>query len=165
MIKKNYTAIVALGSNLGNSIQIVQDAIFDLATCPYMRVIQSSSLYRTTPVGYSQQNDFINAVCEINTTSGPLAFLEQLQIIEKKYQRIRTIRNGPRTLDLDLIDFEHYVWDTEELILPHPRAHYRSFVMVPFAEILPNYFFNQSTVCAWKEQLGVKGVQRLIRAR
>jgi 2-amino-4-hydroxy-6-hydroxymethyldihydropteridine diphosphokinase len=94
-------------------------------------------LYRTSPVGYLEQPDFINAVASVQTTLKPQALLAALLAIENRHGRRRTMRNAPRTLDLDLLLYGEAVFDQDGLTLPHPRLHERAFVLAPLAEIAP----------------------------
>ncbi|QRN40986.1 MAG: 2-amino-4-hydroxy-6-hydroxymethyldihydropteridine diphosphokinase [Neisseriaceae bacterium] len=153
-------AIIALGSNIGHSIKILNEALQNISQITGTQIIQVSSFYETTPVGYTQQPNFVNAVCEIKTTLNPHMLLKELQLIELKHKRIRNIKNGPRTLDLDIIDFEHQTINTKDLTLPHQRAHERAFVIIPLAEILPNYILKKNlTAFELKCQLNQDGVQ------
>jgi 2-amino-4-hydroxy-6-hydroxymethyldihydropteridine diphosphokinase len=130
-------AFVAFGSNLEAPQQQVKAAIAALAEQPGLTLVLVSSLYRTAPVGYLDQPDFINAVAEFETTLTPPRLLETLLAVEERFGRVRTFRNAPRVLDLDLLLVEGFTSDTETLALPHPRMHERAFVMVPLAEIAP----------------------------
>lgn len=131
-------AYVGLGSNLAEPREQLESALVALAALPDTRVVRVSSFYRTAPVGYAGQPDFINAVVAIETCLGPRALLDALLAIEQRHGRVRAIPNGPRTLDLDLLI--HGANRTAEpgLTLPHPRMHERAFVMVPLAEIAPD---------------------------
>ena len=133
------TAVIALGSNLDNPAEKVQAALQAIAAHPQIAVQRTSSLYRTAPVGYADQPDFINAVCLVDTTLSAQALLAALHDIEAAFGRERSFRNAPRTLDLDIIDYAHCRHSSDALTLPHPRAHERSFVMLPLAEIAPDY--------------------------
>lgn len=133
------TAIIALGSNLNQPAEQIIQAAKQIAMLPEINFFQLSSLYQTKPVGYLEQPDFINAVAKIKTTYTPSELLHQLQAIEQQFGRERHFKNAPRTLDLDIIDFNHQQLNTQELQLPHPRAHERGFVMIPLAEIEPDY--------------------------
>lgn len=130
-------AYVALGANLGNPVATVRTAIEALSEIPGSRVSAASSLYRTAPVGLLQQPDFINAVVALETALTPEALLATLFEIEARFGRQRSIRNAPRTLDLDLLLHGNARTDTPSLILPHPRMHERAFVLAPLAEIAP----------------------------
>ena len=132
-------AIIALGSNLDNPAEQVRQAAQRIAALPEMVSFRLSSLYVTAPVGYAEQPDFINAVAQIDTNYSAFELLRELQNIEQQFGRVRTFQNAPRTLDLDIIDFNHENVNAPDLILPHPRAHLRGFVMLPLAEIAPDY--------------------------
>ncbi len=136
------TAVIALGSNTGDSPALLRAAMDRLQTLSD-RPIQKSSLYRSAPVDCPPGSpDFLNAVVLMNVRQDetPLSLLRQLQAIEKDFGRQRgPVRNAPRPLDLDLIAFGEIILDTPELTLPHPRAHQRAFVLMPLAEIAPDY--------------------------
>lgn len=138
-MKNTHIAIIAFGSNLNQPIEQVQQAMQAVAQLPEILSMRTSSLYRTAPVGYADQPDFINAVAQIETHYTAPELLAQLQAIEQQFGRVRTFRNAPRTLDLDIIDFNHETHQSDVLELPHPRAHERGFVMIPLAEIAPDY--------------------------
>ncbi len=130
-------AYVALGANLGNPILTIKSAIGSLDALAGTARIATSSLYRTSPVGLKNQPDFINAVVALETDLSPQALLEQLFVIEQQFGRRRSVKNAPRTLDLDLLLHGGCVLDTPPLTLPHPRMHERAFVLAPLAEIAP----------------------------
>jgi 2-amino-4-hydroxy-6-hydroxymethyldihydropteridine diphosphokinase len=130
-------AYVALGANLGNPVITVMAAIAALDGIPESARRATSSLYRTAPVGLKNQPDFINAVVALETRLAPQALLEQLFAIESRFGRQRSIRNAPRTLDLDLLLHGEAILDSAALTLPHPRMHERAFVLAPLAEIAP----------------------------
>lgn len=128
---------VALGSNLSNPVWQVQSAFREIDDIPDVALARVSSLYRTIPVGIIDQPPFINAVAMIETTLSPHTLLRHLHGIEESHGRIRGERNGPRTLDLDLLMFNDWQIDDEHLTTPHPRMHTRAFVLVPLLEIDP----------------------------
>lgn len=130
-----HKAYVALGSNLEDPHQQVLTAMEAIDALPGCSVTKRSSLYVTQPVGYLDQPDFVNAVVEILTSLDPLELLHALQGIEAAQGRVRAFKNGPRTIDCDLILYEDCVMNTEELVLPHPRMHERDFVLRPLEEI------------------------------
>jgi len=130
-------AFIGLGSNLADPLVQVRQALMELESIPGTRVTARSSLYRTSPVGYLEQPDFINAVASVQTTLKPQALLAALLAIENRHGRRRTMRNAPRTLDLDLLLYGEAVFDQDGLTLPHPRLHERAFVLAPLAEIAP----------------------------
>ena len=131
-------AFIALGSNLQQPQQQVQQAFNELASLPKTSLIKHSSLYRTAPVGYDNQPDFINAAAEIETELAPLELLHALLALESTHGRERPFPNAPRVLDLDLLLYDDMVMNTAELTLPHPRMHERGFVLLPLAEIAPD---------------------------
>jgi 2-amino-4-hydroxy-6-hydroxymethyldihydropteridine diphosphokinase len=131
-------AFVALGSNLDHPAAQVRQAMAELEALPGTRVLRRSSLYRTAPVGKLDQPDFINAVVQIETSLAPADLLAGLLAIEQRHGRQRGGRNGPRTLDLDLLLYGEQVIDQPGLQVPHPRMHERAFVLVPLGEIAPD---------------------------
>lgn len=131
-------AFVALGSNLDDPARQVLDAFAELARIPGVELLACSSLYRTAPIGYADQPDFINAVAKVRTTHSPQDLLAALQTIEQRHGRRREFANAPRTLDLDLISFGGLHRQYDDLVLPHPRAHRRAFVLLPLLEIAPD---------------------------
>jgi 2-amino-4-hydroxy-6-hydroxymethyldihydropteridine diphosphokinase len=132
-----HQAFIALGSNLQDPQKQIQFALQTIANLPDIEIIKASSLYQTTPVGYDNQPDFINAVAEISTKLAPLALMRTLLKIEASQGRERPFPNAPRVIDLDLLLYDDVVMETEELTLPHPRMSGRGFVMLPLAEIAP----------------------------
>jgi 2-amino-4-hydroxy-6-hydroxymethyldihydropteridine diphosphokinase len=131
-------AFVALGANLEDPVRQVRNAIAELRSIEQTRVLAVSSLYRTAPVGYADQPDFINAVAKLRTSLSPHELLDALHAIENRHGRQRSVRNAPRTLDLDLLLFGVRVVREDDLTLPHPRMHERAFVLMPLAEIAPD---------------------------
>jgi 2-amino-4-hydroxy-6-hydroxymethyldihydropteridine diphosphokinase len=132
-----HQAFIALGSNLQNPQKQIQFALQTIANAPDIELIKTSSLYQTTPVGYDNQPDFINAVAEVSTKLTPLALMRTLLKIEASQGRERPFPNAPRVIDLDLLIYDDVVMDTDVLTLPHPRMSERGFVMLPLAEIAP----------------------------
>ncbi len=128
---------ISLGSNMGDRCANLQQALQSLTRVPDLTLGVVSACYETSPVGYTEQDSFINSVAELRTNLSPLALLEQLQKIENDMGRIRTIRWGPRVIDLDLLLFGQETIDLPELTIPHPRMAERLFVLIPLAEIAP----------------------------
>jgi len=131
-------AFIALGSNLQNPVSQVTRAFDGIAELPRTQLIRRSSLYRTAPVGYDNQPDFINAAAEVSTDLPALELLRALLALEASFGRERPFPNAPRVLDLDLLLYDDLVMQTPELTLPHPRMHERGFVLYPLAEIAPD---------------------------
>lgn len=156
------TAYVALGANLDDPATTVRAAFAALANLPDSRIVHCSSLYRTAPVGIADQPEFINAVAELETSLAPEALLDALLEIEQRFGRIRAERNGPRTLDLDLLLYDDQCVDLPRLTLPHPRLHLRAFVLQPLAEIAPDLEIpGRGTVAAWLPAVANQGIIKL----
>jgi len=130
-------AYVGLGSNLENPEQQVRKALLALAALPATHLVRHSLLYRSAPLGPADQPDYVNAVAALDTELDPLALLEALFAIEQTQGRVRLVRWGARTLDLDLLLYGSRTLTSERLTLPHPGLRERSFVLVPLAEIAP----------------------------
>jgi len=130
-------AYVALGANLGNPRRQIELALEALAMLPKTSLRRHSSLYRSAPVGYAEQPDFVNAVAELETGLSPLSLWRELQAIEARQGRRRSFPNAPRTLDLDLLLYGEAPVQAPGLTIPHMRMHERAFVLVPLAEIAP----------------------------
>lgn len=133
----DHRAVLALGSNLGESESTIERAVVDLREAG-MRILRVSPLYRTAPMGGpAGQPDYVNAVIEVSTSLRPYELLKLCNAVEAAHHRERLVRWGPRTLDIDVIDYEGVVSDDPVLTLPHPRAHERSFVLTPWARMDP----------------------------
>lgn len=132
-----HTAFVGLGSNLEDPRGQLLRAFDDLAGLPGTTLSRRSSLYRSAPVGYADQPDFINAVARIETELTPHELLQALLEIEQRHGRARTFRNAPRTLDMDVLLYGDLRLHEPGLTLPHPHMHTRAFVLLPLLEIAP----------------------------
>jgi 2-amino-4-hydroxy-6-hydroxymethyldihydropteridine diphosphokinase len=129
-------AYIALGSNMGNREQLLLSAIGLIDAHPNIAVNKVSGMYETDPVGYTEQPPFLNMTLAVQTTLSPIMLLRQLLAIEQQLGRVRQIRWGPRTIDLDLLLYHNVRMDQEELTLPHPRMMERSFVLVPLNDVM-----------------------------
>ena len=129
--------VLALGSNLGDRQDILQGAVDAIVGLPKVRVTAVSPVYETVPVGGPAQPDYLNAVVLAATALPARALLDQLHEIEAAFDRVRLVRWGPRTLDIDIIVFGGERSDSPELTLPHPRAHERAFVLAPWHDVDP----------------------------
>ncbi len=138
MIQPSHIAFLGLGSNLESPAEQVLAAFERIAATPGVTLLRASSLYRTAPIGYADQPDFINAVVEVATTLAPRALLHAMLDIEHCHGRVREFQNAPRTLDVDILLYGDMSLETEGLTLPHPRAHERAFVLLPLMEIAPH---------------------------
>ncbi len=130
-------AYVSAGSNLGDRLEYIKKSLYLLQVQEGIQINRLSSFYETAPVGYLDQGKFINAVFFLETVYPPHQLLKVLQEVEFRLERERTIRWGPRTVDLDMLFYKDLVLDDAELILPHPRLTERAFVLVPLVEIAP----------------------------
>ncbi|GAB3242316.1 2-amino-4-hydroxy-6-hydroxymethyldihydropteridine diphosphokinase [Chitinimonas naiadis] len=130
-------AYIGLGANLGDAAGTVRAATAALGELPQTRLLACSSLYRSAPVGYLDQPDFINAVAAIETGLSPHALLDGLLAIEQTHGRERSFRNAPRTLDMDLLLYGEALLHDDRLTVPHPRMIERGFVLLPLLEIAP----------------------------
>ncbi len=158
----SHRAFIALGSNLGTPAEHVQRALREIDELPDTTLLRASSFYHTTPVGYDNQPDFINAVAEVSTTQTPLQLLQALLALEARHGRERPFANAPRVLDLDLLIYDDLTMQTPDLILPHPRMHERDFVLLPLAEIAPELVIpGKGQVAALADACSNQGVVRL----
>lgn len=133
-----HSAFIGLGSNLSDPRAQVLRAMQALDGLPQTRVVARSALYRSAPMGYLEQPDFINAVAQLQTSLSPRALLDALLEIEKSCGRTREFLNSPRTLDMDVLmhgDLSHH---EHGLTIPHPQMHVRAFVLQPLLEIAPD---------------------------
>jgi len=133
------TVYLGLGSNLGDRLGYLRETVASLASVDDLELRTCSSVYETEPVGRRDQPPFLNAVVELQTTLDPLSLLKVCQAIELELGRTRDSHWGPRTIDIDLLCYGEQVVDSPELRLPHPMLHLRRFVLVPFAEIAPEF--------------------------
>lgn len=133
------TALIAFGGNLGEVRQTLQRGRNAVAALPGTRLLASSRLYRTPPVGPPGQPDYLNAVVQVETALPPAALLEALHRIEADHGRIRNTHWGARTLDLDLLAYDTQVLNRPEITLPHPHMAERIFVLRPLCDIAPQW--------------------------
>ena len=155
-------AYIALGANLGDPAATVNAAFAALAELPHSTLTARSALYRTAPVGILDQPEFVNAAARITTQLAPEALLDQLLAIEQRFGRIRAERNGPRTLDLDILLYDDLVIETPRLTLPHPRLHLRAFVLYPLADLAPDLALpGRGSLAAWLPAVANQGIVRL----
>jgi len=130
------TAYLGLGSNLGHREANIASALNMLGR--EARILKVSSLYETEPVGHKDQPWFLNCTCSVETELAPQALLELAKNIEKNLGRKRTLRFGPRLIDIDILFYDDLILDSPDLVIPHPRLAERAFVLVPLKEIAPN---------------------------
>ena len=132
-----FEVYVGLGSNIGDRKKNIEKAIQMLSDTPNVKVCRVAQLYETAPVGYEAQPDFLNAAAKVETTLKPGEFLAVCQSIELRLKRVRKIRWGPRTIDIDILLYNDLTINTDVLTIPHPEMHEREFVLKPLSEIAP----------------------------
>jgi len=135
-------AYIGLGTNLGDKVENIKLALKKIERLPQTSLVKTAGLYETEPWGYSEQDWFLNTVCEITTNLTPEELLDALLTIENEMGRVRTIKYGPRIIDLDLLWYEGYSCQGEKLTLPHPRITERAFVVLPLLEVWPTAVVN-----------------------
>ncbi len=157
---------VGLGANLGDPVATLGACRRRLACVPDTELVACSGLYRTAPVGFADQPDFLNAVCHLRTALEARVFVGILLDMERDLGRIRTTnRNGPRVIDIDLLFYEGVTMEAEHLHLPHPRLHERGFVLYPWAELSPDLVIpGRGTVGALRDRIAGQRVERLVTA-
>jgi 2-amino-4-hydroxy-6-hydroxymethyldihydropteridine diphosphokinase len=155
------SVLIGLGANEGDPAAQLAEAVAALARV--LTVERVSSVYRTAPVGFADQPDFLNLVLAGSTRRSPAALLGRLQVIERRMGRVRTFRNGPRPIDLDLLAHGGVVMDTPRLVLPHPRMAARGFVLHPLAEIAPGWRHPVTGLTAGEMLARAGGLERVER--
>lgn len=140
--------LIGLGSNQGDSVEICLSAIRCLAEHSRVRLVKRSSLYRTAPLPLVDQPWFINGVVLCETDLSALELLDVLHAMERDFGRVRHLRWGPRTLDLDLLAFGEHHLSLPSLTVPHPRLHERRFVLEPLVEVDPDWVHPTLKSCA-----------------
>lgn len=135
-------AYLGLGGNVGSPRENIKEALRLLQSSGTVKVKKQSSYYETAPIGYEQQDWFVNVAAEIDTTLSPYDLLALCNEVEQQLKRVRLIRWGPRTIDIDILLYEGFKSDEAKLIVPHPRMTERAFVIIPLMEIAPDLQIN-----------------------
>lgn len=130
-------AFLGLGSNLEDRLANLQRAVDLIAARPGVRLSRSSRVYETDPIGGVEQPDFLNAVIEVETDLSARDLLAACRDLETELGRVREVRWGPRTIDVDLLVYDELEIDEPDLVVPHPRMHERAFVLIPLLELEP----------------------------
>jgi 2-amino-4-hydroxy-6-hydroxymethyldihydropteridine diphosphokinase len=161
---------VGLGSNQGDRAALLTEALRKIDTANRVRVTALSSFYQTRPVGFTDQPDFLNAVAEISTTLTPSQLLEAILEIENEMGRTRTIRWGPRVIDIDILLYGLQVVSMPGLTIPHPQLTQRAFALAPLVEIAPEAHFPDGETAQKKLEILAKtgnnlGIQIVERPR
>ena len=154
-------AYLGLGSNMGNKRENINRAVELLDTGENIIVTGLSSYYETEPVGYLDQDLFLNIVVEINTNLGPYELLDYCNNIEKELKRKRTITWGPRTIDIDILCYEGLSSREDKLSVPHPRMMERAFVMVPLYELTKDIIIDGMAIRDIMQDLDTQGIRKL----
>jgi 2-amino-4-hydroxy-6-hydroxymethyldihydropteridine diphosphokinase len=155
-------AAIALGANLDGPEARVRRAFAELDTLESTRLVARSALYRTAPVGMTEQPAFVNACALVETALAPHALLDGLLAIERRHGRVRDVPNGPRTLDLDIVLYADRVLHEPGLTIPHPRAHERAFVLVPLLDVWPDAMIpGRGAASACRERVRDQAIERL----
>lgn len=157
------TAYLSIGSNIGERLKFIEQAVSFLGLCEEIDVVQTSALYETEPWGVKDQNWFLNVAVEINTTLSPQDLLVKCNQIESTLGRNRDVekRWGERTVDIDIVFYGKQIINTDILVVPHTRMHERAFVLVPMLEIAPEFvhpIFNKSMVDLYESLVDVEDV-------
>lgn len=152
--------VLSLGSNMGNRLATLQGAVDALVKHPDVEITAVSAVFETDPVGGPDQDDYLNAIAIGRTRLLPRDLLDVTQAIEHAWNRTRDIRWGPRTLDIDIIEFGEVESQDPDLLLPHPRAHERAFVLVPWADADPDAtLVGRGSVRALLASMDISGVR------
>lgn len=134
---ESHTCFLSLGSNLGDRAQHLQAAYCELAHIEQTQIVAQSRIYETDPVDFTDQAPFFNAVVMLKSFLAPEQLLAACLEIEQRLGRVRTVRYGPRVIDLDVLFYDDWVMNQEKLQVPHARLHERAFVLVPMMELAP----------------------------
>lgn len=132
-------AYIGIGSNLGDKVLQCQRAVQEILKIDHHRLLAQSSLYKSLPLGFTDQDWFVNGVIQIETDLEPLPLLQELKSIEERFGRQETFRWGPRVIDLDILFYGERKVREALLEIPHPSLHERQFVLIPLAEIAPDF--------------------------
>jgi 2-amino-4-hydroxy-6-hydroxymethyldihydropteridine diphosphokinase len=156
------SAFIGLGANLDDPRAQVLRAFDELSHLPQSALVARSSLWRSAPLGYADQPEFVNAVARMESALSADQLLDELQKVEAAHGRMRSFANAPRTLDLDLLLYGDEVRSTPRLTLPHPRMHERAFVLKPLVEIAPDATIpGRGSAAACLDALGDQHCERI----
>ena len=159
MSEKHVTALLGLGGNVGDPVGSMSMALQALDQHPDCRVTAVSRLYRTPPWGKTDQDWFFNAAASVETSLGAVPLLGLALGIEQVNRRVRAERWGPRTLDIDILDDDGQAIRSEQLTIPHPRMKERAFVLMPLADIAPEYRIDGRGVLDWLGEADRSGIE------
>ena len=152
LISQESTAYIGLGSNLGDSVQYLREALKALAQVEGTKIVKTSSIYESAPMGGLKQPNYLNAVAKVVTNLSPWGFIRHTQAVERQCGRNRDERWAPRTLDLDILLFAELAFEDPLLHIPHPGIYMRNFVLQPLKEIAPKLRFPDGSSITKREQ-------------
>ncbi|MBI9013456.1 MAG: 2-amino-4-hydroxy-6-hydroxymethyldihydropteridine diphosphokinase [Clostridiales bacterium] len=156
-----HRVFLSLGSNLGKKVDYLDNAVDMIKKNKFIHNVKVSSMYQTDPVGYLDQDVFVNIAVVLETTLAPYDLLKVCQEIEKTLNRERLIRWGPRTIDVDIILYDDLKLDDKTLTIPHPRMHERAFVLVPICELDSELVIQSQKIQTLIETVDVSGVRKI----
>lgn len=154
------TAYIGLGGNIGDVFTNMQSALRFLDNHPKITVKDTSKVYKTPPWGIEDQDWFLNACASVETSLTGHELLWQCLAAEKSLNRVREVRWGPRTIDLDVLVYGDEKIDSEDLQVPHPRMHERAFVLLPMNDIAPNLVLNEKPISKWIKMLDTSEIRQ-----
>lgn len=154
-------AYLGLGTNIGDREGYLRQACEILQKHTQINILKISKVYETKAWGYTEQDDFFNICVEIETTLSPLELLEVCHLIEEKLNRVRVIRWGPRTIDVDILFFNNIISEDESLTLPHPRIKERAFVLIPLMDLNEELIINDKPISYYLSKLNKKEIDEV----
>jgi 2-amino-4-hydroxy-6-hydroxymethyldihydropteridine diphosphokinase len=153
------TALLGLGGNVGDPVAAMSAALNVLERHPQCRVVAVSRLYRTPPWGKTDQDWFFNSAARVETTLDAVPLLDLALGIEQANLRVRKERWGPRTLDIDILDYDGLSIHTDKLTIPHPRMKERAFVLMPLIDVAPDYRMEGRALADWLSEADSAGIE------
>lgn len=146
-------AYLGLGTNMGDKQAYLKEACKIISDNPNINIVKISKVYKTKAWGYTNQDDFLNICIEVDTNLSPEELLEVCHEVENKLNRVRVIRWGPRTIDVDILFFNNIISTDENLILPHPRIKERAFVLIPLMDLNKELSIDNKTISYYLSNL------------
>ncbi len=156
-----HNVFLSLGSNIGDRQLHLEEATRLLNETKGLSIVKTSSYYETDPVGYTDQDAFLNCVIEVTTDLEPYDVLSHCMRVEQELKRKRIIRWGPRTIDVDVLLYDDLVMTDEKLTIPHPRMHERAFVLIPLYELNQNIKIQNRPIKELIDQVSEDGIRKL----
>lgn len=156
-----HRVFLSLGSNIGQKVDYLNKAVDIIRKNDFIHKVKVSSVYQTNPVGYLDQDTFMNIAVELSTTLEPYQLLDVCQEVEESLNRVRLIRWGPRTIDVDIILYDEVILNDEALTIPHPRMHERAFVLIPICELDCELIIQNQKIQTLLEAIDTSGVRKV----